>query len=153
MHQMRTHSRNSLFLAELILALLFLALVCAGCIRLFASAYLDRTEARRLNYIREYTISTGELLEGWNGQEEELSRLFPDSVQEDDRLVIRYDHSWNVSSDPDSPYLLSIFPEVTADTKGAVLSFSDSEGVEYYAFYICYPLLAGDGKEADGNEE
>ena len=51
MSHMYRHSRNSLFLAELILALCFLSLVSAGCIRLFAAAYLDRTEARRLNFL------------------------------------------------------------------------------------------------------
>lgn len=140
MKQFHSHSRSSLFLAELILALCFLALVCAGCVRLFAAAYLNRTEARRLNYIQENTIQTGELLEGWSGEPNDLSALFPEASVKEDRLLLYYDKNWSSADEGDHMYCQEILPSVTENTKGALVSFTDAKGEELYRIQILYPL-------------
>ena len=146
MSHMRTHSRNSLFLAELILALCFLALVCAGCIRLFAAAYLDRTEAQRLNYIRENTIRAGELLEGWNADPDQLALLFPEASMEDGSLVVSFDRKWTVTGPENAFYFMRLTPQVTETVKGGLLSFTDTEGKDLYSCEIRYPLLRSEEK-------
>ena len=141
MKHFHSHSRSSLFLAELILALCFLALVCAGCVRLFAAAYLNRTEARRLNYIQENTIQTGELLEGWSGETDDLTTLFPEASLKEDCLLLYYDKNWSPSDEEDHVYCQEILPSVTENTKGALVSFTDTEGKELYQIQILYPLM------------
>lgn len=65
----RIHSRSksSLFLMEMILSLLFFALACSVCIQISFLSFRARHEARLLNHMQELTITTGEVLEGWEG--------------------------------------------------------------------------------------
>ena len=45
MKKITTHSKSSLFLMEMILSILILALTCTACIRIFAAAKTQRKEA------------------------------------------------------------------------------------------------------------
>ena len=60
MKKITTHSKSSLFLMEMILSILILALTCTACIRIFAAAKTQRKEARELNHIQELVTSAGE---------------------------------------------------------------------------------------------
>ena len=53
MKKLITHSKSSLFLIEMILSILILALTCTVCVRIFAAAKTQREEARELNHIQE----------------------------------------------------------------------------------------------------
>ena len=64
MKKLITHSKSSLFLIEMILSILILALTCTVCVRIFAAAKTQREEARELNHIQELVTSAGETLEG-----------------------------------------------------------------------------------------
>ena len=64
MKKLQHNSGNSLFLMEMILALLFLSLSCAACIQVFAAARSNRLRAQQLNQIQALTTSMGEALEG-----------------------------------------------------------------------------------------
>ena len=46
MKKLITHSKSSLFLIEMILSILILALTCTVCVRIFAAAKTQREEAR-----------------------------------------------------------------------------------------------------------
>jgi len=63
MKKITTHSKSSLFLMEMILSILILALTCTACIRIFAAAKTQRKEARELNHIQELVTSAGETLQ------------------------------------------------------------------------------------------
>ena len=76
MKKITTHSKSSLFLMEMILSILILALTCTACIRIFAAAKTQRKEARELNHIQELVTSAGETLEGWDGQLSSFTRIF-----------------------------------------------------------------------------
>ena len=45
MKKLITHSKSSLFLIEMILSILILALTCTVCVRIFAAAKTQREEA------------------------------------------------------------------------------------------------------------
>ena len=66
MKNLQTHSRSSLFLMEIILAVLILALTSTACVQIFAASRIQRQKARELNHIQELTTSVGEILEGWD---------------------------------------------------------------------------------------
>ena len=76
MKKLITHSKSSLFLIEMILSILILALTCTVCVRIFAAAKTQREEARELNHIQELVTSAGETLEGWNGQLSSFISIF-----------------------------------------------------------------------------
>ena len=52
---------------EMIICLLFFALTCSVCIRLFSVSYTNRHKARNLNHMQEYLTTCAELLESWDG--------------------------------------------------------------------------------------
>ena len=108
---------------------------------LFAAAYLDRTEARRLTYIQENTTRAGEILEGWDASPEQLSALFPESLREGNVFLIPFDRSWAVTEKENAFYYLRLEPLVTDNTKGALLTYTDVDGKELYSCEIRYPLL------------
>ena len=64
MKKTQHNSGTSLFLMEMILALLFLSLSSAACIQIFAAARKNRIQAEQWNQIQALTTSAGEALEG-----------------------------------------------------------------------------------------
>lgn len=55
MKNLQTHSRSSLFLMEIILAVLILTLTSTACVQIFAASRIQRQKARELNHIQELT--------------------------------------------------------------------------------------------------
>ncbi len=76
MQKLTSHSRSSLFLMEMILSILILALTCTACVRIFAAAKTQRQKARELNHIQELATCAGEVLEGWDGELSSFSQIF-----------------------------------------------------------------------------
>lgn len=96
MKKLITHSKSSLFLIEMILSILILALTCTVCVRIFAAAKTQREEARELNHIQELVTSAGETLEGWNGQLSSFISIFGQPSKTSGALLqYYYDDSWN----------------------------------------------------------
>ena len=75
MKKSRHNSGTSLFLMEMILALLFLSLSSAACIQIFAAARKSRLQAEQWNQIQALTTSVGEVLEGTDGTDEQILSL------------------------------------------------------------------------------
>lgn len=84
MQKSTAHSKSSLFLMEMILSILILALTCTACVRIFAAAKTQRQEARELNHIQELATCAGEALEGWNGELSSFSQIFETTVNVSD---------------------------------------------------------------------
>lgn len=87
MKKSQHNSSTSLFLMEMILALLFLSLCSAACIQIFAAARKNRIQAEQWNQIQALTTSVGEALEGSNGSPKQLLALLPDGTQTDNSLI------------------------------------------------------------------
>ena len=96
MKKLQQNFGSSLFLMEMILALLFLSLSCATCIQIFAAARSNRIRAEQLNQIQTLTTSVGEALEGTDGSADEILELIPDGVQEDPEINWYYDNAWKI---------------------------------------------------------
>lgn len=69
-----SNSRSSLFLIELIIAILFFSLVSAVCLRAFARSHILTENARDLNAALMHVESTAELLRAGGHR---LSTLLP----------------------------------------------------------------------------
>ena len=67
MKQIHSHSKNSLFLMEMIFVLLFLALSSAACVRIFAAAAGNHVQAVESRQIQAHTVSVSEIMEGSDG--------------------------------------------------------------------------------------
>ena len=97
MQKLTSHSRSSLFLMEMILSILILALTCTACVRIFAAAKTQRQEARELNHIQELATCAGEALEGWDGELSSFSQIFETAANVSDSEIS--DSDGTISSD------------------------------------------------------
>ena len=69
------HSKNSLFLMEMVMVLLFLSLSGAACVRIFATARENRIQTQEWIHIQSLTTSIGEIMEGTSGERSRLSSV------------------------------------------------------------------------------
>lgn len=147
MQKLQTHSKSSLFLMEMILAILILALTGTTCVRIFASARLQRQKARELNHIQELTTSAGEVLEGWDGNISSFTRILPASSLTSDtdqswELEYFYDDEWKDCSKDSSQcrYIMLVQLRISGTQKKADLSFSNSNGDSLYQLSMAFPF-------------
>ena len=98
MKESRHNSGTSLFLMEMILALLFLSLSSAACIQIFAAARKNRLQAEQWNQIQALTTSVGEILEGTDGTDEQFLSLLPGGIKKNTNLIWYYDRNWQSCS-------------------------------------------------------
>lgn len=91
------HSRSSLFLMEMILAILFFSLASAVCIQLFAKSHTLGKLTINQNHA---LIQTQNLAEGFlaaEGDLEKISSLFPlsDFDANDNSITLYFDDNWS----------------------------------------------------------
>lgn len=123
MKKSQHNSSTSLFLMEMILALLFLSLSSAACIQIFAAARKNRIQAEQWNQIQALTTSVGEALEGTNGSPSELFNLLPGGTENETDLIWYYDSSWQNCAKKDASYEMIFSPDTSSSEKSGELSF------------------------------
>ena len=132
MKKLQQNFGSSLFLMEMILALLFLSLSCAACIQIFAAA--------RSNRIQTLTTSVGEALEGTDGSADEILELIPDGVQEDPDINWYYDNAWKICPRDSAVYVMTFTPDTSSQEKSGTLTFCrTSDNTELYQISLRFP--------------
>ncbi len=127
----RSNSRLSLFLMELIVAIMFFSLSAAVCVRLFASAHILSDDTKSLSNASIWTQNLAEAFEGKNGHLAGVAELFPDALisystadpkTSDGSIVLFFDDNWErVNNLVDASYLASL----TITTKEARGGYKD----------------------------
>lgn len=135
MQKLTSHSRSSLFLMEMILSILILALTCTACVRIFAAAKTQRQEARELNHIQELATCAGEALEGWDGELSSFSQIFETAANVSDSEIS--DSDGTISSDSGSS-ISSATDASVGKTKNASKNSRISSPVESYLLNYYY---------------
>ena len=140
MKKLQHNSGSSLFLMEMILALLFLALSCAACVQIFAAARTNRLRAEQLNQIQALTTSVGEVLEGTDGSDDEILALIPDGVQENSDINWYYDSAWQICGQDSAAYVMTFTPDASSQEKSGTLTFRrTSNNAELYQITLSFP--------------
>ena len=126
----RSNSRLSLFLMELIVAIMFFSLSAAVCVRLFASAHIMAETTESLSNATIWTQNLAEAFEGKKGRLSDMAELFPDAIisyttsdpsMSDGSLVLLFDDKWNqVNGLADASYVANI--SITTDDASKVYS-------------------------------
>lgn len=135
MQKLTSHSRSSLFLMEMILSILILALTCTACVRIFAAAKTQRQEARELNHTQELATCAGEALEGWDGELSSFSQIFETAANVSDSKIS--DSDGTISSDSDSS-ISSATDASVGKTKNASKNSRINSPVESYLLNYYY---------------
>ncbi len=139
-------SKLSLFLMELIVAIMFFSLSAAICVRLFASAHVLAEKTGNLESAIMWTQNLSEAFTAKKGDLEKIAELYPDSYivsdsdsEEAGSLIIIFDKNW----EPMAKYLSDASYEVilSAATKDASEVYSD---VTDYDVDLVGKAVAGD---------
>lgn len=90
------HSKSSLFLMELIIAILFFSLSGTVCIQMFAKSHLLSLETVNQNHAVTWAQNLAEAYLGTQGDMEKILLLFPNGSLEENRTVLRlyWDSDW-----------------------------------------------------------
>ncbi len=133
----RSNSRLSLFLMELIVAIMFFSLSAAVCVRLFASAHIMAETTENLSNATIWTQNLAEAFEGKKGRLSDMADLFPDAVisyttsdpsMSDGSLVLFFDDKWNhVNGLADSSYVANL--SITTEDASRVYSDVSDYGI------------------------
>ncbi len=122
-HRNRAQS-SSLFLLELILAILFFSLASAVCVQFFVKSHLLSRDARNLNYAVNECSGIAEIVNASDGAEDALAFIgqLYESAKTDDAssICVYYSDEFTPCSPVDSSYsLLAVLSEengmLTAD--------------------------------------
>lgn len=116
----RAGSKSSLFLMELIIAILFFSIASAVCIRLFASAHLESQQSAQLNRAVFCAQSAADALSAANGDSEQLTELIGATETSDGEFSARYDADCKpLATEADAAYALTI---ATSGGEGGVIT-------------------------------
>lgn len=148
MKQSQHNSGTSLFLMEMILALLFLALSSAACVQIFAAARKNRIQAEQWNQIQALTTSVGEALEGTDGSPTELFNLLPGGTENGTDLIWYYDSTWQNCAKKNASYEMIFSPDTSSSEKSGELSFRRVTDKDLlYQIFLNFPDTGSEKEE------
>ena len=96
--------RSSLFLMELIIAILFFSLAATVCVRFFVKSYTLEQESQKLNHAVNAATSVAEI---FRNQEQPFSLLteeYPYGEQAENAYYIYYDINWSLCDSSNAVY-------------------------------------------------
>ena len=140
MKKSRHNSGTSLFLMEMILALLFLSLSSAACIQIFAAARKSRLQAEQWNQIQALTTSVGEVLEGTDGTDEQILSLLPGGIKKDTSLIWYYNRNWQSCSSGEAACEMILETDISSEKSGELSVQQLSNGNELYRITLRFPV-------------
>ena len=102
------HSRSSLFLMEMIIAILFFSLASAVCIQLFARSHLLSTQTVNKNHAVIWAQNLAESYLATEGDLTAMEELFsPSDVSGDTALTLYFDSQWNLCASGDNAVFIA----------------------------------------------
>lgn len=143
MRQRNRANASSLFLMELILAILFFSLACSVCVPLFVKSHLLSNESRTLNYASNQCSNAAELLSASSSLEQFgslLSEQYPDLEQTGTGWTVFYDDRFGACTRQDAAWCMALSCTeesgmLTADITVSGLSGNQS-GQEVYTLFV-----------------
>lgn len=98
---MQPTRRSTLFLMELMMAILLFSLAAAVCVQVFVKSHTLEKESTELSHAVFASASVAEIFRSSDDYENFLLTEFPDSISEDGVHLIYYDENFSpVASDP-----------------------------------------------------
>ena len=144
MKNIHTHSRSSLFLTELIIAIFIFALSCAACLHIYATSRQNYQGAQNYRKIQSLVTSVGEILEGTDGTFEAFSDFLPEGTKTGTEIIWYYDSNWQSSASEGAAYKMIFTSETSDFTRKGTLSFykntNDSDNSILYQTQFEFPI-------------
>ncbi len=138
------NTRSSLFLIELIIALLFFSLGSAVCVRAFARAHTLTVQARDLSFASSACSSAASVVKYTDGSLEQVRAYFPGAFADGQDVAVCYDGGFAPCGVRDAAYTLRIHTETVSLDRNASIRMEDPEGRTLYALDLRWPDLEVD---------
>ena len=105
--------RSSLFLMELIIAILFFSLASTVCVRIFVKSHTLEQESNRLNYAVSAASSVAEIFRNQENPFEILKKQYPYGIKNDNHYQFFYDKDWSLCNKEEAIY--TVIADFTKD--------------------------------------
>jgi hypothetical protein len=131
----RSNSKLSLFLMELIVAIMFFSLSAAVCVRLFVAAHTMAESTESINNATIWTQNLAEAFTGEQGDLQKIAELFPEAYiasesEEEGTLILFFDDNWDLMSEQLSGSAYEAILKITREDAAEVYSDVNTYGVE-----------------------
>lgn len=147
--------RSSLFLIELMAAILFFALASAVCIQAFAKSHTKSIETSELNMAVSKVQSAAEVFQSSDSPAEMLLTVFPEGTINGDTFTEYLDDDYSSCRKKDAFYILKVvISQAGQDQTAQITVSSNNSGKILYALEVKKHLpytLEQSPKQADGN--
>ena len=136
----RTHSKNSLFLMEIILNLLLFSVLLVVGLQFFIHAHTRPEETTQLHQAVSSCASVAAVFERGDGSLDDLLETYRYSVNLDDKIVIYLDTDFNECKRKKATYFLTVsLATGSSDTLSkASIVCSDSDAQVLYQLTACH---------------
>lgn len=147
----RNSSKSSLFLIELIIAILFFSIGSAVCVRAFVKAHSLSTEAKDLSFASAQVSSMASVLKYTDRSYASIREHFPDAAKSGDDFLVFYDEEG--TSCPEKDAVFTLHAE-TSEESGMIHAqiYMEREGADpLYELELRF-VPQSDGKEVPEDE-
>lgn len=137
--QRKPAKRSSLFLLELIIAILFFCLASAVCVRFFVRSHVMEQETTELNHAVDQAVSVAEILRSGQDIPACLKEQYPDivSANDSDCYTICFDQEWAPCREEGSVYSLSLlYKEENGFVTGDISVFAHRQKDAIYTLEV-----------------
>ena len=124
--------RSSLFLMELIIAILFFSLAATVCVRFFVKSYTLEQESQKLNHAVNAATSVAEI---FRNQEQPFSLLaeeYPYGEQAENAYYIYYDTNWSLCTSSNAVYSVLLQTAETDTFLIGDITVTDNDNTIYH---------------------
>lgn len=147
------NARSSLFLIELMIAVLFFSLGSAVCIQVFVKAHTVNEDARRLSFASLQASSVASALKYTDGSLDSLKEYFPMIAEEEDGLAIYYDKKFKECNEETSFFTLHISREAADRQVNAQIQITAPDRKEpVYTLRLRYPAVSEEASDKEAEE-
>lgn len=105
--------RSSLFLVELIIAILFFSLASTVCVRIFVKSHTLEQESKCLNYAVSAASSVAEIFRNQDNPFKILEEQYPNGIKNDNHYQFFYDKDWSLCNKNEALY--TVITDFTKD--------------------------------------
>ena len=151
MKPIQSHSKNSLFLMEMIFVLLFLALSSAACVRIFAAAAGNHVQAVERRQIQAHTVSVSEIMEGSDGSTDSFIQYLFGGISAASSVSWYYDSDWDICEKQDAFYQMLLELSSSRYEKAGMLFFyrMDADHALLHSTELRFPSIQSALKEEE----
>lgn len=127
-NNLKSRSKSSLFLMELIIVLMFFSLCAATCMQIFANAKVKTDYSRDLTNASFAAESVAELYKACDGDLKATASRCEGATVSGTEMVVCYDKDWNMSAKDGAVYVMTVTETETASIEKAFIEIDYADG-------------------------